>query len=269
MRGAAVVRDPRERVDDDGVIVTGVDADRVPALYDETLDDAVATLSRALGDALHSVYLYGSVATGQASAPSSDVDLVAVLRHPAPDVVAAAAAALSDRHRHLAREVGIGSVDLATLQRRDRIGHAERCFLKHYTVHLAGPDLRTTYPRCRATPQLAAGFNGDLRVVLDGVRTRLLEVDDELQRGTLAASACRKLLMAAATLLSVREGGWTTDRDAAVELVARHAPAVAALAEDARRWCDQPQPVGAADVIEIIDRLGGWLADEYERLDEP
>jgi uncharacterized protein len=269
MRGAAVVRDPRERVDDDGVIVTGADADRVPARYAETLDDAVATLSCALGDTLHSVYLYGSVATGQASAPSSDIDLVVVLEHPAPEVVAGVAAALSDRHRHLAREVSIGSVDLATLRRRDRTGHAERCFLKHYTVHLAGPDLRTTYPRCRATPQLAAGFNGDLRVVLDRVRARLLEEDDERQRGMLAAGACRKMLMAAATLLSVREGGWTTDRDAAVELVARHAPTVADLAADARRRCDQPQPVGAADVLEIVDRFGGWLADEYERLAGP
>jgi uncharacterized protein len=264
-----VVRDPREGVDHDGVIVTGAAAARVPARYTEALDDAVATLSAELGGALHSVYLYGSVATGQARAPSSDLDLVVVLEHPASEAVTIAAAVLSERHRHLAREVGIGSVDLATLQRRDRIGHAERCFLTHYTVHLAGPDLRATYPRCRATPELAAGFNGDLRPVLDRARVRLLDEEDEDARGLLAVRASRKMLMAAATLLSVRDGGWTTDRDAAVDLVGRHAPALATLAAAARRWCDGPQPGGTTEAIEIIDRLGGWLAEEYAGLETP
>jgi uncharacterized protein len=264
-----VVRDPREGVDPDGVIVTGAAADRVPARYAEALDDAVATLSVELGDVLHSIYLYGSVATGEARPPRSDLDLIVVLEQPAPEAVARAAAALSERHRQLAREVGIGSVGLATLQRRDRIGHAERCFLAHYTVHLAGPDLRVTSPPCRATPGLAAGFNGDLGLVLDRLRVALLEEDDEVARGRLAVRACRKVLMSAATLLSVREGGWSTDRGAAVDLVTRHAPALAPLAAAARRWCDEPQPGGTAEVIEIVDRLGGWLTEEYAGLGDP
>jgi uncharacterized protein len=264
-----VVRDPREGVGHDGVIVTGATADRVPARYAEALDDAVATLSVELGDVLHSIYLYGSVATGEARPPRSDLDLIVVLEQPAPEAVALAAAALSERHRQLVREVGIGSVDLATLEHRDRTGHAERCFLTHYTVHLAGPDLRASYPRCRATPELAAGFNGDLRHVLARLRGQLLAEGDEVARADLAARACRKMLMSAATLLSVREGSWTTDRDEAVDLVSRHAPAHARLAAAARRWCDEPQPGGTTEVLEIVDRLGGWLIEGYAGLGDP
>ncbi|MFA9444955.1 nucleotidyltransferase domain-containing protein [Egicoccus sp. AB-alg6-2] len=263
-----MVRDPREGVTEDGTITTGADARRIPAAYRETIADAVSTLRDTLGELAHSVYVYGSVATGQARPPRSDLDLIVVVETSAPEAVRAAATGLSHRHRDLVREVAIGSVDLETLRRQDRVGRAERCFLKHYAVHLAGPDLRADHPTCRATEDLACGFNRDLRRVLDQVRPPLLGADDGDQRAAAAARACRKILMAAATLLSVREGGWSTDRRTAVELVGRHAPELYELAADALRYGeDAPMPV-APDVgraVEIVDRLGGWLVDEYAR----
>lgn len=248
---------------DDGTITTGAAPGRIPPVYAVLVDDAVETLSGALGDTLHSLYLYGSVATGQARPPGSDLDLIVVLEHLVPEVVGAAAGELSGRHRHLVREVGIGSVDVATLNRGDATGHAERCFLKHYAVHLAGSDLRLAYPPCQSTAQLAAGFNGNLCTVLAETRRRLASEDDEGARAELAARVCRKILMAAATLLSVRDGDWSTDRSEAVELVRRHAPDLGALAADALRWCDSTPPADTNGALEIIDRLGGWLTDEY------
>ena len=258
-----MVHDPREGVTDDGTIMTGAASDRIPPVYAALVDDAVEALSAELGDALHSIYLYGSVATGQARPPGSDLDLIVVLEHLMPEVVGAAAAELSSRHRQLVREVGIGSVDVATLSRRDQTGHAERCFLKHYAVHLAGPDLRLAYPPCRPTAQLAVGFNGNLSAVLAERRRQLASEDDERERAELAARACRKILMAAATLLSVRDGNWSTDRSEAVELVRRHAPDLGGLADEALRWCDSTPLADTNGALEIIDRLGGWLTNEY------
>jgi uncharacterized protein len=258
-----LVHDPREGVADDGTITTGAAPGRIPPVYGALVDDAVESLSAELGDTLHSIYLYGSVATGQARPPGSDLDLIVVLEHLIPEVVGAAAAELSDRHRHLVREVGIGSVDVATLNRGDATGHAERCFLKHYAVNLAGTDLRPSYPPCRPTAQRAVGFNGNLASVLAETRRKLGDEHDERVRAALAPRACRKILMAAATLLSVREGGWSTDRSAAVELIRRHAPELGALADDALSWCESTSPSDTNGVLEIIDRLGGWLTNEY------
>jgi uncharacterized protein len=258
-----VVRDPLEGVTDAGTIVTGADAARVPTAYTTLLREAVETLTRALGGAAHSIYLYGSVATGQARPPRSDLDLVVVLDRRLPDAVRRVADDLSARHRHLVREVGIGSVDLETLGRQDLVGDAERCFLKHYTVHLAGPDLRDAYPLCEPTARLAAGFNGDLHAVLDHVRPRLTQERDVQERAALARKASRKILLAAATLLSVRDGGWSTDRGTAVELIGRHAPQFEAMAADALTWSEQGAPTDPARVIDMVDRLGGWLAEEY------
>jgi hypothetical protein len=134
--------DPAEGMAGDGIIGTGASKDNLHPADAGLLDETVGMLRAALGAALHSVYVYGSVATGQACPPRSDLDVVVVTTADLDRGVDELAGELTDRHRGLVREVGIGSVSLQTLRRNDLIGRAERCFLKHYCVHLAGPDVR-------------------------------------------------------------------------------------------------------------------------------
>lgn len=143
-------------------------------------------------------------------------------------------------------------------------GAAERCFLRHYCRHLVGPDLRAGHGPCRASVELAIGFNGDLADALTRLRAGLTATDDPAERAAVAARACRRILMAAATLLSAREGGWSTDRSTAVELIGRHAPDLRTLAADALTWAEPAGP-RTGDVVAIVDRLGGWLSAAYER----
>ncbi len=70
------MRDPGEGRAADGTITTGVGADRVPAAYRPVLA-AAADAVRALAPSA-TLAVYGSVATGQARRPASDVDLLAV-----------------------------------------------------------------------------------------------------------------------------------------------------------------------------------------------
>jgi uncharacterized protein len=260
-----VVRDPDEGVAADGTIVTGVGQAALQPAYVGLVRDVVATLRRAVGEPLHSVYLYGSVATGQARPPRSDLDVVAVLRSPAWQALGDVADELSGRHRQLVREIAIGGVLLETLAREDLVGAAERCFLRHYCLHVAGPDVREGYEPCRPSVELAVGFNGNLAAVLDDVRARL--ASEEGDRDELEARVCRKILMAAATLLSAREGGWSTDRGMAVELLARHAPHLEDVAAVALERSDpaaaDATSAGRPPVTEFIDRLGGWLVAAY------
>jgi uncharacterized protein len=259
-----VVLDPREGVASDGTIATGAARAAVPSAYTELLDDALATVTERLGDALHSLYLYGSVATGQARPPRSDLDLLAVVTRPTSGHDQAATE-LSHRHHDLVREVSIATVGIRTLARDDLGGRADRCFLTHYCVHLSGPDLRVSSPPCRPSVALAVGFNGDLGDALARARTQLEEATDPRDRARLTARMCRKILLAAATLLSAREGGWSTDRGTGVELIRRHQPALHPLAVTALRWSEPPPPGPPADVLPIVERLGGWLVEEYAR----
>src|SRR5439155_693107 len=66
--------DPGEGVAADGTIRTGAHRDRVPAIFEPVMADAVAFLRQSGA----SLYVYGSVANGTARPGSSDVDLLSV-----------------------------------------------------------------------------------------------------------------------------------------------------------------------------------------------
>src|SRR5262245_26818068 len=96
-----------EGVDDDGYIVSGADFGHIAAVYHPVLDSCVSALVSRV-DGLVSVYVYGSVATGRASPPRSDIDLLVVTTgSDSGDAAQRVAQDLSARHRHLARDVGV------------------------------------------------------------------------------------------------------------------------------------------------------------------
>ena len=103
--------------------------------------------------------------------------------------------------------------------------YGNRVFLRHYCVQLAGPprtDLGRTYP---ADVRAAHGFNGDIARHA-GRWQRLL--DDGAEPVALGCRVARKSLLAAAGLVSVVDGGWTTDRATAARRWAEIEPGLAA-----------------------------------------
>ena len=151
------MRDPEEGVDEHGYIVTGVRADRVPAPFQPIVHAAVRTMAEHTACSL---YLYGSVATGVALSPSSDVDLLTVGLD--ADVASSVAHTLSDQFRDRCR-----CVDVAVVQPADLVGdtcaaYGTRVFLRHYCAHLCGPTVHTRLPRYPADQRAARAFNGDI-----------------------------------------------------------------------------------------------------------
>jgi uncharacterized protein len=251
-----VTRDPAEGVDAAGYLVTGVGRDRVPAAYEPLLADCVGTLA---DDRLDGLYVYGSVATGQARPPASDLDLLAVWTAPAdrpaavdgpapaggpvpPPGVPALVAGLSARWAGLVREVGLASATVADLDRP-----ADACFLRHYCVPLAGRDRRAELPRCRPSRALADGFNDDLPAVVARQRAAIAAAAD---RPAAVRRAARRLLLAVATIESVSHATWSTDRGTGAALLAAHHPEWAATADR--------MLTGTAGADEVL-ALGDWL----------
>jgi hypothetical protein len=254
-----VTRDPAEGVSPEGVIVTGAAAERVPAVYRPVVADCVDLLMSLFGDRLHSLYLYGSVATGQARPPGSDLDLVPVwLSDPEPGAVAAAAQ-LSARHAALVREVSLASCTLAEVLAETRDGLGMRCFLRHYCVWLAGVDLRPSLLPCRPSRAVADGFNDDVAALVRRWRSDVDAASTTAEVAAVARAAARKLLLVAATLESAEHGGWTTDRATGAALLAAYHPEWTAVAERALSWCADPDQPRTDEVRQLLN-LGDWLA---------
>jgi uncharacterized protein len=239
-----VTRDPAEGVDAAGYLVTGAGLTNVPPAYRPVIADCVAALTAF--PELDGLYLYGSVATGRARPPDSDLDLLALWTSTVD--ASATVAALSARHAAVVRGVGLAEASVDSLAEE-----ADRCFLKHYCVPLAGRDRRADLPRCRPSRQLAIGFAGDLPALLRSI------VDRAPTREVAARKVARRLLLGVATIESASHGGWTTDRATGAALLAEHHP----------QWTDvaaravQMSAGAPGDVADLL-ALGDWLARDRE-----
>lgn len=265
------MRDPREGVSSDGTIVTGVDGGHIGAPYEAVIEAAVEVMFAHVGDALDGLYLYGSVATGQARPPGSDVDLYAILVRDVQPACRKTAAGLSETYASIVRDVGVAAVLLDDVLAGTLEGRAERCFVRHYCVHLAGRNLQPDLPACEASPALAGGFNGNVGPAVAKSLNRLRSgtLDKQEQRHAIAWSA-RKLLMSAATLLSTRAGCWSTDRDRGADLLGRAVPEMAICVRRVHSWTgldgsDVPLPA-MGEATACLAELHTWLAREYESI---
>lgn len=242
-----MTRDPAEGVGADGYLVTGAAVANIPPVYRPVIDDCVAALTAF--PELDGLYLYGSVATGRARPPDSDLDLLALWTSTVD--AAETVAALSARHAAVVREVGLSQATLDALA-----GEADRCFLKHYCVPLAGRDRRPELPRCRPSRALADGFNDDLPVVVERLRAAVDGAVTPSERLTAVRKAARRLLLAVATIESVSHATWSTDRGEGAALLARHHPEWTDVADRCLAWsAGGGTTAGAADLF----ALGEWL----------
>ena len=141
------MHDPLEGVTASGTIRTGASSDRIPAAFRPVLEEAVAAVREA--DRRASLYVYGSV-----------VDLLSI-ELPA-DAAAGISEALSARYSGLCRAVAIAAARRSDFSGETDAAHGGRVFLKHYCVHLTGPDLHSDLPEFAADAAAARGFNGDI-----------------------------------------------------------------------------------------------------------
>lgn len=238
------MRDPAEGVTAQGTIATGAAREAIDRAWLPVLNRARREMPEAA-----SLYAYGSVATGTAVSPGSDVDLL-TLDLPAREAERISAE-LSARYGRQCRAVVIAPASSEALLAEDDESYGLRVFLRHYCVHLAGDDPSADLPDYAADRRAARGFNGDI------AQHRAAWLDD-LRRsadpGRLGTRIARKTLLAVAGIVSIRQGTWTTDRRGA-------AASWQALEPDhsvvfLREWLDEPP----TDVSEVRDALHGPVA---------
>jgi uncharacterized protein len=261
--------DPDEGVAADGTIRTGARRDRVPAIFEPVLADAVAFA----GESGASLYVYGSVAIGTARPGSSDVDLLSIGLADS----AVLGQRLSARYCGVCRGVEVAAATGADFAGDTDEAYGGRVFLRHYCVHLAGPDPSAALPAYPADARAARGFNGDLGQHLRRWR-------QELESGTVAADllgvrVARKALLAVAGLVSVHDRTWTTDRSRAARRWAEVEPGLAAQLVRLPAWAERERRPSREEVERALANdgvvsaiaqrfgalIGFWADDPLER----
>ncbi|GAA1898415.1 nucleotidyltransferase domain-containing protein [Lapillicoccus jejuensis] len=251
------MRDPWEGRAADGTITTGVRADRVAPPYRPVLSAAVDAV-RAL-DPSATLAVYGSVATGRARTPTSDVDLLTV-GLPAADA-AAVGRDLTGRFADRCREVAVAALPLAHLLDGSDAAYGDQVFLRHYVVVLSGPDPADGWPAFPADARAARGFNGDIAVHARRWRERL----DGEPAAAAGRAVARKTLLAVAGLVSVHDTTWTTDRATAARRWAQLRPEQAAGLMRLLAWGEGEAGASRTEVERALDGVVDHVVDAFAR----
>lgn len=250
--------DPREGIAPGGTIVTGVARSRVPGSFESLVAAAVEELS-VRGHV--SLYLYGSVATGQAQPGRSDLDLLAVglNREDARTVTTG----LVESFPGLCRGVEIAVADAGDLVGESDEAYGLRVFLRHYCVHLCGPDLGGHLPAFRADALAARGFNGDIAQHAHRWRS---DLDGGSDPQVVGRRLARKTLLATAGLVSIHDGSWTTDRGTAARRWGEIHPELADDLTALLAWSEGTDLPDARALQRAVDVVVPGVVAAFERL---
>jgi len=218
-------------IDADGFILAAPTA-RLQPQFLALLDDACASLAQS-GSLLDGIYLYGSIARGDARPGVSDLDLTLVLRDPpAPQdmqTLEAVRVALEARHAEVIKidfDIGCRAEVLAP-ENRFSWGY----WLKHHCRRLWGNDLADRFEPFRPSLAIAKAVNAGFEATLTRYATLIDDATSDAVACRLQREASRKLVRATQVLRSEHELRWPQTLDEHVELFVQCYPSMRSQVE--------------------------------------
>ncbi|AMP13563.1 nucleotidyltransferase domain-containing protein [Collimonas pratensis] len=215
-------------VDELGYILTIGDQPLQPE-FQVLVADVLAALTVQLAHLIHSIYLYGSVARGDAVASRSDLDLTLVL-HRAASLdeswqLASIRSALQAAHPEVVKiDFDVGTLaDITAADNLNSWGY----WLKHHCRCIWGSDLATRFDLFKPSKAIALAVNRDLYEALDGYVERIEAASNRKEIQQLKRAAARKLIRATNVLRSDDDLSWPQSLDNYADLFLSRYPAMA------------------------------------------
>ncbi|MCM3239354.1 nucleotidyltransferase domain-containing protein [Heyndrickxia oleronia] len=250
-------------LDPNGFIVSDVSRDKIDDVYMPCIRESVERLKRLFQEQLHSVYMYGSVARGEAIVKKSDLDLIAMFETKLSSVqlseLKQLAGELSQNYRSLVREVGIAVADYEYMM--DPSNYYENAFLKELCVCVYGEDLGEKFGPYTLTSEIAIRFNGDIYEALNRTLKRL-ETSSEEDFKIFAQAFARKLIRTYYSMVMVRSQIWTTRLHEQSEVFIHHFPEKESIIRTLLDWIDVP-PTNQEAVYELFKSEGDWASANF------
>lgn len=254
------------RLDGNGYIVSDVSLEKIPHHYMQPINETVDRLKDIFPQQLHSVYVYGSVARGDALSGISDLDILAIFHKMlSPDESSAVkklSKELSQKYDSLLRDVGIAISDYDYIM--DPANYYEQAFLKEICVCVYGDDLGNQFGPYKLTPEIAISFNGDISEVLNRMENKLKSASSINEIKSIAQSLARKIIRTYYSMVMARSQIWSTRLHEQADIVIYHFPDKKDLVRDLQNWLEQP-PTDRIKVVDFIKTEGKWVCENFVR----
>jgi len=251
-------------VDAAGCIINPCAPNLITTPWQPAVRELLAGCRQALGPALHSLYLRGSVPRGLAIDGVSDLDVIGLV-HGAPTGTEAWTRSLDARVR--AAHPGCRGMELRLwpLQGIARMApqHPARFLLKTQALCLWGPDVAVPWPSVPLE---------DARIALAALPSALARMRAALHRHSEAEVAqthercgwlAKKIVRAGFELVALEEQAYTRDLHPCWEAFSRHHPQQAGPMREVLTLAVEP----TADVHRIADAIaqGEWVLKQAMR----
>jgi predicted nucleotidyltransferase len=254
------------RTDEEGYLVSDSAPEKIVPPWREPVEEVARACVRHLGEKLHSVYVRGSVARGQAIERVSDLDMLAVVRAD-PDTLD-----LSwkrELQKRMAESYPFQTGVELELIPHDWLLRSDEASWVRFKIAVQcacvrGEDLRGSFPRFRPGKDIALHV-WPLRSEIRRVVGRLQGTDDPRGVAEECGWLMKRIVRAGLELVMEREGVYTRDLRPCYEAFAKHYPEREPSMRRALEWAIEPSSE-RREILAFLAEIAPWLLAEIERI---
>lgn len=229
---------------------------------------AVKQLKAGLGKNLHSIYVHGSVARREARPGKSDLNLTLIVEKPLNASEQSVLSTLKWRiasHHPVIPEVTLKAGDLTEVLSLEAI-FRWGFWLKHCCLCLYGDDLASRFGCFEASWDIAKAMDGDIKAELSEYRTKIMATKVVKNYLDYCEAVARKMLWSSFSLVMHREQRLALSLQQGAEAFLRYYPDKAVEIERLFILVERTQVPKKASLF-MIESFGGWLVDEFDKID--
>ncbi len=236
---------------------------KVSAKYNPIVKDVKSELLN-FSDKIHSIYLYGSVATGKAKSPTSDLDIVVVLKRKPTSTLKSQLkdleTLLSQKYQKLFREVGFAiTYKNEVLQGREAFGW--KFFLTILSVKIFGDNLFEKDMKFSPTKKLARNLHSDVDKNIAEAKQKIKSVNSDEAKLQIK-SIMKKIIRTAFSIVMEDENYWTTDLKEMTQIFTKYYPEKKQQINAVLKTAKSKSPDKKSATL-ILNNFGKWVSSEY------
>lgn len=195
--------------------------------FQQLITESVNRLRTLLNKDLHSIYIYGSVAKGQATPYKSDIDFCVIINQPISQMEASYLVQLQEALASDYQVVSKVDFDIGTYSEvTDKANlYSWGYWIKHHCRCLYGDDLSKKFISFLPSRKIVDAVNGDFIDVLNGYIHKIDTCNDLMKRKFLQRAAARKLIRSTDLLRKEEDKDWPDSLEDYVQKVILRYPA--------------------------------------------
>lgn len=236
---------------------------KIPARYKPIVENVKSELLE-FSDKIHSIYLYGSVATGKAKSPTSDLDLVVVLKAK-PTLkfktqLKELENSLSQKYQKEFREVGF-AITYKNEVLRGKEAFGWRFFLTILSVKIFGDNLFQKEMKFSPTKKLAKNLHSDVAKNIEEAKKKIVSANSEDAKLQIK-SIMKKIIRTAFSIVMEQENYWTTDLDEMTKIFTKYYPEKKQQINAVLKMTKSKSP-DRKSATSILNNFGKWVSSEF------